>query len=830
MELVMPLRDLGRADLSVAGGKGANLGELLRGGFAVPDGFVVTTSAYAEAMRGIPRPSASTDAATARHAVSHVSIPGDLRGAVLAEYGRLGAGAVAVRSSATAEDLPGAAFAGQQETFLNVRGDEELLDAVRRCWASLWTDRAIAYRAQRRIDGGDVQIAVVIQVLVPADMAGVMFTADPVTGERDRTVIDASPGLGEAVVSGLVTPDHAVLDSRDRLIEHRPGRGEIVIRPDQGGGTRADAGVDDSRLTSEQRAELAAAGRSVAGHFGTPQDIEWAFAGGRLWILQARPLTALPPAPRRVNPVRRMMGSIVAELLPLRPYPLDMSTWTTRGHGRILTRMMADLPGLRLDLHRMLPETDDVVDELVPPEPHPTLRTVTAPVRLIRQARRFDTRDWTRDPRFAVFEREVAELRSLDPGSLAWADLVAVPGRVLVSLDGLISLRVDYLPHAGVSLARLRLRLAALGLLREAGPLSRGIRTRTADANAGLAGLARLVSVRPQMLAAFRASDPEDFARRVCDDETFAELREPVAAYLAEYGHREVRSAFLMSEPTWGEVPALLYAGIDGFIDHPEGARVSEPGVWGGAPEGTDTGDDIAAAAAERLRGRRRVRLTRSADAILEAADAARAGIAFREDTHFHAPRGVPALRAAMLEAGRRLAEAGVLDEPEDVLHLRLSELTGIADPQSAPASIRSTVLARKRRRASFAGAPLISPATLYPHRERGSGALVAGTPAGGGRASGPVRVVLEPADFAALLPGEVLVCPYTNPSWTPLFARAVAVVVDTGGLASHAAIVAREYGIPAVMGTGTGTRILRDGDVVTVDGAAGSVRAAAAG
>ena len=225
MELVLPLRDLGRADLAVAGGKGANLGELLRGGFAVPDGFVITTAAYAEAVRGIPLPSVSTDAAITRDAISSVSIPDGLRDGILAEYRRLGAGAVAVRSSATAEDLPGAAFAGQQETFLNVRGDDELLDAVRRCWASLWADRAIAYRTQRQIVD-DVQIAVVVQVMVPADIAGVMFTADPVTGERDRTVIDASPGLGEAVVSGLVTPDHTVLDSRDRVTRTVPvGRG-----------------------------------------------------------------------------------------------------------------------------------------------------------------------------------------------------------------------------------------------------------------------------------------------------------------------------------------------------------------------------------------------------------------------------------------------------------------------------------------------------------------------------------------------------------------------------------------------------------------------------
>ncbi|WP_344091192.1 PEP/pyruvate-binding domain-containing protein [Microbacterium deminutum] len=812
----MPLRDVGRTDLAVAGGKGANLGELVRAGFAVPDGFVVTTAAYESALARIPPPS-SADAAGSRDAVSGAVLPDDVRDAILAAYERLGGGAVAVRSSATAEDLPGAAFAGQQETFLNVRGGGDVLDAVRRCWASLWSDRAIAYRAQRAIPDAGIRIAVVVQVLIPADIAGVLFSADPVTGERDRIVIDSSPGLGEAVVSGLVTPDHVVLDSQDRVVEHRTGRTEVVIRPADGGGTVADhSSTTGAAPTPAQRGELVAAGRAIAALFGVPQDIEWAFAGDRLWILQARPLTALPPAPRRVNPVRRLMGSIIAELLPVRPYPLDMSTWTLRGHGRILTRMLAEIPAVRLDLPRMLPETGGVVDELVPPEPRPTLRTFSAPARVIRQARRFDTRDWTRDPRFAEFEREIAELRSLEPRSLRWPDLVGIPDRALASLDGLITLRIDYLPHAGVSLARLRLRLALVGLVGQAGPLSRGAHTRTADAVAGLAALARLIASRPEWLRWFRECEPAGFTDGVATDERFADLREPISAYLAEYGHREVRSAFLMSEPTWGEVPALLYSGIDAFLDHPDQAP--------------DTGARIAAAASDRVSSRRLVRLTRSAPAILAAADAARSGIAFREDTHFHAMRAMPILRASMLEAGRRLAAAGVLGEPADVLHLRLAELTALATPEDAGELLRETVRARSARRSGLAGAPLISPATLYPRRRGGGDALAVGTPAGGGRATGPVRVILGPEGFASLRAGEVLVCPYTNPSWTPLFERAAAVVVDTGGLASHAAIVAREYGIPAVMGTGVGTKTLRDGDVVIVDGDSGHVKRASGG
>lgn len=231
--LVLPLDELAGSDLAVAGGKGANLGELIRVGLPVPPGFVVTTASYdrfvahnhlgeiiARALREEP-----ISGATIRGAFEGAPIPPEVERDVVAAYAQLVRGPVAVRSSATAEDLPGAAFAGQQDTYLNIVGTEALLDAVRRCWASLWTDRAIAYRERQEIDQQTVKLAVVVQHMIPAEAAGVMFTANPITGARDEIVIDASPGLGKAVVSGLVTPDRFVLDKRSsRVKERRPGR------------------------------------------------------------------------------------------------------------------------------------------------------------------------------------------------------------------------------------------------------------------------------------------------------------------------------------------------------------------------------------------------------------------------------------------------------------------------------------------------------------------------------------------------------------------------------------------------------------------------------
>ncbi|HET8780495.1 MAG TPA: PEP/pyruvate-binding domain-containing protein, partial [Agromyces sp.] len=527
--LVVGLEDLGRDDLDSAGGKGANLGELLRAGFPVPPGFVVTTRAYREAfdVAGIASALAETmsaaDADDVRTAVGAMAVPDAVESAVVDAYRRLGAGAVAVRSSATAEDLPGATFAGQQDTYLNIDGEQAVVDAVRRCWASLWTRRAVAYRSKAGIDHRTVQIAVVVQRLVDADTAGVMFTANPVTGVRDETVIDASPGLGEAVVSGRVTPDHFVIGADGRMLQRRLGRREVVIRPATEGGVREEA-VDDGteHLDDVALRSVAEVGTRIERHFGVPQDIEWVVAGGVLWIVQARSLTALPPEPVRVNPLRRVMTSIVAELLPVRPYPLDMTTWTVHGHGRILTRMLAEIPAIRVSLTAMLPEVDGVVDRLVPPDPRPSLRTLATPFRMAPRIRRYRTDGWTEDRRFIEFDRDVRALRAVDPATLDWAELVHVPRRALDILDGLISLGIDYLPRVGFSLLRLRLLLGILGLGRESSPLLRGVHTRTGDANAALTDLAHAVADHEAWRAAFEAHDDDSLAMLIDTSSEFA--------------------------------------------------------------------------------------------------------------------------------------------------------------------------------------------------------------------------------------------------------------------------------------------------------------------
>jgi phosphohistidine swiveling domain-containing protein len=818
-QLVVPIAALGPGDLALAGGKGANLGELVRGGFPVPDAVVVSTAAYASVVESNGLAATieaglrgGDGAAGIRAAFENAIVPDGLRAEIVEAYTVLGGGPVAVRSSATAEDLPGAAFAGQQDTFLNVVGEVALLQAVRRCWGSLWTDRAIAYRARRGVDQTSVRMAVVVQQMVPAEHAGVVFTANPVTGARDEVVIDASTGLGEAVVSGSVTPDHYVVDAGGAIRQHTLGRREVVIRGVDGGGTARTTDEPVDALSDEVVVELARLGRAVAGHLGRPQDIEWVRADGQVRLVQTRPMTALPPPPLRLGRIRRRLGRQLLDYFTDRPYPLDVSAWIQPGIGRLVERMLAEIPGLRLDMSDVLPEVDGVVDQFVPPLPLPTRAMLTAPARLAGRIRRFTPAAWERDPRFHRFQREVRDLRAVDLTELTWTDLTAVARRALAATDLVTDLRVDYLPRVGHDLLRLHLLQVVLGLRALSGQLTLGTRTRTEDANRALEVLAAQVRHDPALRDAFAELDGAALLQRVTGDPACGAFSAALREFLAEYGHRETTSPLLVSAPTWADAPTTVLALVSVLA--------------AGAPR--PSGPGPAAAAEDRLVGHPLVRRTGTAEGARRVVAAARAGIAFREDSHFHVTAVLPVLRRVAMEAGGRLAAVGVLARPEDVFHLRLEELEHCTDPpRLAPDDadrLRTLVRVRSARRAELAGAPMISRATLFPQSDVSTTALLRGVAASSGRVTGPVRVVGGPAEFGTLRDGEVLVCPYTNPAWTPLFQRAIAVVVDSGGSGSHAAIVAREYGIPAVMATGTATTVLADGQWVTVDGDAGLV------
>jgi pyruvate,water dikinase len=819
--LVVPLSAVGRTDVPLVGGKGANLGELTDAGLAVPPGFAVTTDAYrmvtgSPRLRELAERSPSDLGAAIRKAILRVDLPDPILAGISTAYDDLGGGAVAVRSSATAEDLPGATFAGQQDTFLGMVDLESVLDAVRRCWASLWSERAIAYRAQLGIDPGEVAIAVVVQRMVPADVAGVLFTADPVTGARDRMVVDASEGLGEAVVSGAVTPDHVVMRYSGRAESYSIGLRESVFRSQADGTVKQTTSSGErTRLLDETALrKLAAEGRRIQDLFQAPQDIEWALTDGELHILQARPMTALP-IPQRLNRIQRLIGSVFSDYFSVRPYPMDMSTWVPHGPVGMMDKLIKGL-GIDPHLDGILPEKDGVVVQFVPPMPTPTWRTLGLPFRVAHRARTYDPAAWKQDARYLAFVQDRDALGRVDSSTATWSELLHTARRAMRLVDPVTELRSAYLPAVGKSIVLLRIELMLLHATGLMSALISGAPTHTTAGNHRLEELAGRVRANPILARRFREEEPARILERLRDHGEFAGFASDLDAYLEEFGYRETDSPVLISSPTWVDRPDLVIGLVavlaaDGRGDEPR-------------PDTAKQAEAELCALPGMRKPRRRAR-------VLRRVARARIGIAFREDSHNAFTQLAPTLRRCLLEFGARLVDRGVIEDAFDVFHLRFEELEAIDDIDGATdaelQALANTVRDRSVRRGLVAAVPMVNYAAIFPPRAPDSDALLVGTPACAGQATGPVRVVRSVDEFGTVRSGDILVCPYTNPSWTPLFQRAAAVVVDTGGIGSHAAIVARENGIPAVMGTGTGTTTLRNDQLVTVDGTAGTVRSA---
>lgn len=791
----MTLGGLAQTDLSIAGGKAANLGELTRAGFDVPTGFVVTTEAYRHSLPD-----------TTQSGSSEFRMSDDITSAILQAYRGLGGGQVAVRSSATAEDLPGATFAGQQDTFLNVDGEQNLLKSVRQCWASLSNHRAVEYRSRLGIDEATVAMAVVVQRMVQPEHAGVMFTAHPVTGNRHQVVIAASSGLGEAVVSGSVTPEHYVISNKGQILEH-----EASARA-QSDPQASNSGIQDKRhdasLAPAAARELAAIAKRIETLFKVPQDIEWAISNGQAWILQARPMTALPPAPRRLDFIQKRIGPVYMELLPRRPYPMEVDAWIMPVLGHMIQRLLQETLGARIDLTNALPTKDKVVQEFVPPRITFTSQTPAALTRtFLNGTRNLANRT---DKKDADYIRLAERIASEDLSTLDWARLLQLPKTIATLTNRVTDLRVAEFPVLLVAILRLKLLLLLLNREELFPHLVGGVETQTLRANAELSRLARMVDADTTLRRTFKELDAPRILAFVERDPQAQDLKLALNGFIREFGHREASSLLLVRDPTWGEDPTTIIELIQVMRRSPPIAR-------------TNATDSHRHALGELLT-HRALQTEFARTIVTNTVRAASEGMALREDTHYEGTRLMPLTRKCIQEAGFRLAAAGSIDQPDDIWYLTWREISTLDSPGSIQATqMRAKALRRRAVQEQLAASPLIAPTTLYQTSYHPDARAV-GAGAGGGTATGPVTIVRSPREFPRLQPGDVLVCETTSPAWTPLFTRAAAVVADNGGLASHAAIVAREYGIPAVMGTGNGTSTLIDGEIVTVNGDLGTV------
>ncbi|MFB7890735.1 PEP/pyruvate-binding domain-containing protein [Microbacterium sp. NPDC056044] len=852
--VVVDLAQLSADDLARVGGKAANLGELIRAGFDVPPGFCVTTDAYRQAVRGSAVESGTlTDAAAARAAVLATPFPEEVADAVRAAYAQLepGGGPVAVRSSATAEDLPGASFAGQQDTYLNVTGIDGVLDAVHRCWASLWTDRAVAYRAAQGVDGTGVAVAVVVQRMVDASSAGVLFTADPVTGRRRQAVLDSAHGLGEAVVSGSVDPDHFVVDTATgRILERRAGGG-----PDDG----------PASLTDAQVRALVGLGDRVERSFGSPQDIEWALdADGHLWLTQSRPITTLFPVPVRdkrlpAAETRVYFCVSLAQGLHRPLTPMGIAAFRVIGSGflDLIGRRPArivDGPGaFAIGGDRIFLDATPVVRSAVGREIFPRALDVMEARSAVVLRGLFG------DPRFSVLPRSrrrfargfvhlAARIRlPLLVGQALFSPAAAqrrvgrlardvrareIPadGDIATRVDGVVELLFGAMPLAPRSLPGAVVGFGMLGL---AGRLLRGssapgdLQTvlRSAPDNVTTQMDLELwdVAVRarrdPASAEALRTRAADDLAAAYLAGALPAVLQRAMANFLARYGHRAVAEIDL-GMPRWAEDPAHLFGVLAGYLRLDRDAATPAQHFAARARD--------AEAMVRTLVLRARVRGRMRAAVVGFCLRRARALVGMREMPKYLVIIAMRRARAELVAIGTELADAGRIAEPGDVFFLDFDETKRAA----AGTDLRATVAERRERYDAELGRRhvprmLLSDGTEPEAVSTGDAAdqpgALRGTPASAGTVTAPARVILDPVG-AQLEPGEILVAPSTDPGWTPLFLTAGGLVMEMGGANSHGAVVAREYGIPAVVGVPRATEAITTGTEVTVDGASGVV------
>ena len=851
LSTVVDLAHLDASLLPLVGGKAANLGELVSAGFAVPDGFCVTTPAYARVAEsaGIGELLDGPEdglAARARVAILAAPVPDDVAEAVLGTYRALGPDVpVAVRSSATAEDLPAASFAGQQDTYLDVVGADALLDAVRRCWASLWTDRAVSYRRDAGIDHRLVQLAVVVQRMVPAQVAGVLFTADPVTGRRTRSVIDASAGLGEAVVSGAVNPDHVVVDdgaAGATVVEHRAGDTALSV-------------PDSAWL------ELAALGRRVETHFGAPQDIEWAIDdAGALWLTQSRPITTLYPLPAAHRPGLRVYlnGSLAQGLTrPVTPmglaaFRLIASTPATQVFGVAVPdplagpavflaaggRAFVDITAaLRNPIgRRMAPRVLDFMEArsavvLRSLLDRPELAVASRPWPFVRGVARLGVR--YRVPLLVglALAHPPAARRRVDRfadqlDAATQPPVAASAGERLDFVECVLAAVFPIMPRvapvAGGGLLALTAarRLAGADLDGSAAhDVLRSLpHNSTTEMDLELWAVATRVRADAASAAALRDLDAAELAGRYRRGELPSTLQTALAGFLRAHGHRAVAEIDL-GVPRWSEDPTYVLGVLANYL------RLEDPAL---APDAQFArGAAAAEAAVDATVARVRQRSRPRARAVRFALSRVRQLAGMRETHKDLLVRVLARARAELAVVGAELAARDLLDDAAGVFFLDLAQARSAvagADHRAVVAAHREEYDRELRRR--HVPRILLSdgtePEAVATRRDDTPGTL-RGAPASAGTVSGPARVVLDPVG-AHLEPGEVLVAPSTDPGWTPLFLTAGALVMEMGGPNSHGAVVAREYGIPAVVGVPDATSRLRTGQRVTVDGAAGLV------
>ncbi len=855
---VLDFQQIDQAQLALVGGKGAHLGELSRiTGIRVPAGFCITTEAFQRIMKNAPslthllerlsalepddREAIHTLSTEIRQTVESIAIPDDMAAAVAGQLDWLGDDAAyAVRSSATAEDLPTASFAGQQDTYLNVIGQEAILRHVSCCWASLFTERAVTYRLRNGIDQRKVQMAVVVQRMVFPQVSGILFTADPITANRKVATVEASFGLGEALVSGLVNPD--IYTVRDGAVVTRAiAAKHLAIYALPSGGTQeqviAPEQQEQPALTDAQAVRLVEQGRRIEAHFGHPQDIEWCLVDGEFQIVQSRPITTLFPIPVAGDQENHVYVSVGHQQMmtdPLKPLGLSFWQMTTprpmaEAGGRLfvdITRELAS-PASRTGIMAALGKSDPLIGD--------ALRTVVEREGFLPSVSD-EGAAWTlpgssptpieTDPAIVseLIEHNQAFIAALrrDIGTMSGPDLIDFVQRNAQELwRGQVDPRSLEVVLAGMEAAWwLNDHLQEwLGEKNVADTLTQSVpHNVTSEMGLALLDVADVIRPYQEVVTALQQAD-DGFLDELPKLPGGEEARDAIQVWLARYGMR-CPGEIDITRPRWSERPStlvpLILSNIKNFAPG-EGQRRFAQGLQEAQRKEQEVLERLRAL----LDGEEKAAETK------RMIERVRTFAGYREYPKYAMVSRYFVYKQALLAEAERLVLGGVLEQTEDISFLRFEELRDVVRTHQVDSDLI------RQRKEAYASYQMLTPPRVmtsdgevitgaYRRDDLAPGALV-GLPVSTGIIEGRARVILDMAE-ADLAPGDILVTAYTDPSWTPLFVTISGLVTEVGGLMTHGAVIAREYGLPAVVGVEHATRLIRDGQHIRVHGTDGYV------
>ncbi|WP_430487768.1 phosphoenolpyruvate synthase [Priestia flexa] len=863
-QLVLSFGEIDRSSLAFVGGKGANLGELSKAGFPVPGGFCITTHAYKQFIATSPEMDTMFDELNQldtndlehlravgeriRTHLEQIEMPVELKKEIIHAWKAVGEQhAYAIRSSATAEDLPTASFAGQQDTYLNIKGEENVIEHIQRCWASLFTDRAISYRAKNNFNHREVHLSVVVQRMVHPELSGIMFTADPITGNRNVISIDGSFGLGEALVSGLVSADLYKVKN-EQIIERNISEKKLAIYSlPEGGTVKKDLSRTQQikqALTDEQILKLAKLGKKIERHYDAPQDIEFCIENKKIYIVQSRPITSLFPLPHKPKDFRVLISLGHVQVMTDAMKPLGISAFQTilskdilkSAGGRLFfdaTDFLHSKIGKKIviqALNNMEESMSRAVSEFVKREDF--LKSSKEKKSIVPILKTF----------VPIAKQVVQNLTKNDP-SMAKSPVEKLiknyslkAKQELTSLTGTQRLEAVqyYLENIGkemlkifsnpatfmVSSQLLKKRLTrVMGSDKEIHNLTKSLPGNVmSEMGLQLGDLADIVRKYPEVEKYLENAKDETFYSGLVHLTGGQEFTSAFQQFIEKYGMR-CPGEIDITRPRWRERPTLIVTNILGDVRNLKEDEYRQ-NFLSGLKEVEESKERIFAQTGHH--GKQYKKMKRLIDVY-------RYMGGLREHHKHFLTIILDLCKQAIMAEAEEMRKKHIIQHIEDVYYFSLEELiqiskgtfnqdiSGVVEERKDQFKWHQTL---KQPRVMTSEGEIITGS-----RKKGNyppGALV-GSPVSAGVVEGIARVILSP-EKAQLREGEILVAPHTDPGWTPLFQSAQALVTEVGGLMTHGSVVAREYGIPAVVGLDDATTIIKDGQRIRVNGDDGYV------